>query len=94
MRSWAMLRPPGATDFVPRRLGGLANALGGKAYLEGERFTAGDLMMSSVWIVLDHTPLMAEHANLAAYKTRCRSRPAFQRTLAAHLADFEERDVA
>jgi glutathione S-transferase len=44
--------------------------------------------------VLDHTPLVAEHANLAAYKTRCESRPAFQRALAAQLADFEARDVA
>ncbi len=91
---WAKLRRPGATDFVRRRLGGLARALGGKAYLEGERFTVGDLMMSSVLRVLDHTPLVAEHANLAAYKTRCESRPAFQRALAAQLADFEERDVA
>jgi glutathione S-transferase len=91
---WAKLRRPGATDFVRRRLGGLANALGGKAYLEGERFTAGDLMMSSVLRVLDHTSLVAEHANLAAYKTRCESRPAFQRALAAQLTDFKERDVA
>ena len=91
---WAKLRRPGATDFVRRRLGGLARALGGKAHLEGERFTAGDLMMSSVLRVLDHTPLVAEHANLAAYKTRCESRPAFQRALAAQLADFKERDVA
>jgi hypothetical protein len=45
-------------------------------------------------VVLDDTPLKAEHANLAAYKTRCESRPAFQWTLAARLADFEERDVA
>jgi glutathione S-transferase len=91
---WAKLRRPGATAFVRRRLGGLANALGGKAYLEGERFTAGDLMMSSVLRVLDHTSLVAEHANLAAYKTRCESRPAFQRALAAQLTDFKERDVA
>ena len=91
---WAKLRRPGATDFMRRRLGGLANALGSKTYLEGERFTAGDLMMNSVLRVLDHTPLVAEYANLAAYKARCESRPTFQRALAAQLADFEKRDVA
>jgi glutathione S-transferase len=37
---------------------------------------------------------VAEHANLAAYETRCESRPAFQQALAAQLADFEERHVA
>ena len=50
-------------------------------------------LMSSVLRVLDHTSLVAEHTNLASYKTRCESRPAFQRALAAQLADFEERDV-
>jgi glutathione S-transferase len=35
--------------------------------LEGDRFTAGDLMMSPVLRVLDHTALVAEHANLSAY---------------------------
>ena len=41
---------------------------------------------------LGHTSLVAEHAQLAAYKTRCESRPTFQRALAAQLADSEERD--
>jgi glutathione S-transferase len=91
---WAKLRRPGAADFVRRRLGGLASALGHKPYLGGERFTAGDLMMSSVLRVLDHTDLVAEHANLAEYKARCEDRPAFKRALAAQLADFEAREAA
>lgn len=91
---WAKLRRPGASDFVRRRLGGLASALGDKPYLDGERFTAGDLIMSSVLRVLDHTHLLAEHSNLTAYKARCEGRPAFGRALAAQLADFEKRDAA
>jgi glutathione S-transferase len=91
---WAKLRRPGAADFVRRRLTGLSNALGDKPYLEGERFTAGDLMMTTVLRVLDHTPLVAEHENLAAYKARCESRPAFSRALEAQLADFDKRDAA
>lgn len=91
---WAKLRRPGASDFVRRRLGGLASALGDKPYLDGERFTAGDLIMSSVLRVLDHTHLLAEHSNLTAYKARCEGRPAFARALAAQLADFEKRDAA
>jgi glutathione S-transferase len=91
---WAKLRRPGAVDFMRRRLGGLAGALGDKPYLDGERFTAGDLLMSSVLRILDHTPLVAEHANLASYKARCESRPAFGRALAAQLADFDARDEA
>ena len=93
-QEWAKLRRPGAVEFMRRRLAGLAAALGDRPYLDGERFTAGDLMMSSVLRVLDHTDLVAEHANLAAFKARCESRPAFGRALAAQLADFEGRDAA
>lgn len=93
-QEWAKLRRPGAVDFMRRRLTGLSSALGDKPYLDGERFTAGDLMMCSVLRVLGHTDLVAEHANLAAYKKRCEARPAFQRALAAQLADFDEREAA
>jgi glutathione S-transferase len=93
-QEWAKLRRPGAVEFMRRRLAGLAAALGDRPYLDGERFTAGDLMMSSVLRVLDHTDLVAEHANLAAFKAHCESRPAFGRALAAQLADFEGRDAA
>ena len=91
---WAKLRRPGAVDFLRHRLGSLSKALGDKSYLDGDRFTAGDLMMTTVLRVVDHTDLVAEHHNLAAYKARCEARPAFQRALAAQLADFEEREAA
>ncbi|KAA2243999.1 glutathione S-transferase family protein [Salinarimonas soli] len=91
---WAKLRRPGAADFLRRRLNGLSAALGDKPYLDGDRFTAGDLIMTTVLRILDYTPMLAEHGNLTAYKARCESRPAYGRALAAQLADFGKRDAA
>jgi glutathione S-transferase len=84
---WAKLRRPSATEFVGRRLDGLANALGDKPYLDGERFTAGDLMMSSVLRIM---PPLITHPRLQAYVERCTARPAFQRALDAQMGDFSE----
>lgn len=85
--AWAKERRPAAEAFVKQRLADLADALGGKPYLEG-RFTAGDLMMVAVLRNLRHTDLIAEHANLAAYMKRCEERPAFQRALEAQMSTF------
>jgi len=85
---WAKLRRPGAVAFAQGRLKGLAGALGDKPYLDGDRFTVGDLMMSSVLRILPD--LAREHANLATYVERCTARPAFQRALAAQLDDFKQ----
>jgi glutathione S-transferase len=85
---WAKLRRPGAVEFLNKRLTGLSNALGDKPYLDGGRFTVGDLMMSSVLRIMP--AITKEHANLAAYLERCTARPAFQRALAAQLGDFKQ----
>jgi glutathione S-transferase len=85
---WAKLRRPGAVEFLNKRLTGLSNALGDKPYLDGGRFTVGDLMMSSVLRIMP--AITNEHANLAAYLERCTARPAFQRALAAQLGDFKQ----
>src|SRR5262245_40924879 len=45
---WAKLRRPGAVEFVQKRLSALSQSLGDKPHLDGDRFTAGDLMMTSV----------------------------------------------
>lgn len=88
---WVKARRPQLVAAVQKRLKELAAALGDKEYLEG-RFTVGDLMMSTVFRILDDDPqfLTAEPA-LAAYKARCEARPAFQRALKAQLDDFEKR---
>ncbi len=88
--AWAPLRRPSAEAFLQQRLRGLAAALGDKPFLDGDRFTAGDLLMSTVLRILDMTAVMPETPALAAYVARCTARPAFGRALAAQLADFRE----
>src|SRR5262249_6749661 len=68
---WAKLRRPGAVEFVQRRLPGLSKALGDKPYLDGGRFTAGDLMMTTVLRILKHTDIVTSDTRLAAYIERC-----------------------
>jgi glutathione S-transferase len=87
---WAKLRRPGAVEFVNKRLSALARCLGDKPFLDGDRFTAGDLMMSTVLRILKHTDIVSSHKNLAAYVERCIARPAFRRALDAQLGDFQD----
>jgi glutathione S-transferase len=89
---WARLRRPGVIEMIDKRLSRLSDALADKAYLDGDRFTAGDLMMTTVLRIIDGKGLLDRYSNLAAYKARCQARPAFQAALAAQIADFEERE--
>jgi glutathione S-transferase len=88
-QEWAKLRRPGAVEFVKRRLDGLSKALGDKPYLDGDRFTAGDLMMTTVLRILNHTDIVTSDKRLAAYVARCTARPAFKRAFDAQMADFK-----
>jgi len=85
---WAKLRRPGAVAFVQRRLSALSRSLGDKPFLDGERFTAGDLMMTTVLRILKHTDIVSSDKRLAEYVARCTSRPAFKRALDAQIGDF------
>jgi glutathione S-transferase len=87
-QEWAKLRRPGAIEFVQRRLGALSKTLGDKAYLDGDRFTAGDLMMTTVLRILKHTDIVTSDKRLAAYIDRCTARPAFKRAFDSQIADF------
>jgi glutathione S-transferase len=89
-QEWAKLRRPGAEAFVRHRLGSLSKSLGDKPYLDGDRFTAGDLMMSTVLRILHHTDIVTSDRRLAAYVERCTARPAFRRALDAQLGDFRQ----
>ena len=89
---WARLRRPGVIEMIHKRLSRLSDALGDKAYLDGDRFNAGDLMMTTVLRITDGKGLLDRYSNLAAYKARCQARPAFQAALAAQIADFERRE--
>lgn len=85
---WAKLRRPGAVEFAQRRLSALSKALDDKAYLDGDRFTVGDLMMTTVLRILGHTDIVTSDERLAAYIERCAGRPAFKRALQAQIGDF------
>jgi glutathione S-transferase len=87
-QEWAKLRRPSAVEFASRRLSSLSKALGEKPYLDGERFTAGDLMMSAVLRI--RRDLVRNDKRLAAYVERCTARPAFNRALDAQLGDFRD----
>src|SRR5260221_13258462 len=87
---WAKLRRPGAVEFVQKRLTALSKALGDKPYLDGDRFSAGDLMMTTVLRILKHTDIVTGDKRLAAYVARCTARPTFQRALNAQIGDYRQ----
>src|SRR3954453_13310 len=87
---WAKLRRQGAEEFARLKLKRVADWLGDKQWLEGDRFTIGDLIMVTVLRNLKHTNMVAEFGNLDAYLKRGEARPAFQRALADQLATFRE----
>jgi glutathione S-transferase len=74
---------------VRKRLAELSDWLDGRDYLE-DRFTAADLLMTTVLQILRDTGLVEEFPALEAYRRRCEARPAFQKALAAQMATFSE----
>ena len=87
---WASRRRATVEEALRGRLGELAGWLGDREYLE-DRFTAGDLMMTTVLRILRHTDVLEAYPTLAAYQARCEARPAFQRALRDQMAAFEQR---
>ena len=87
-QAWTTARRPMLVDAVQKRLGALEDWLGGRDYLE-DRFTAGDLLMTTVLRVLRHTDFVSGRPPLKQYQERCEARPAFQKALADHLRPFE-----
>jgi glutathione S-transferase len=85
--AWAKARRPAAVQAVQERLGAVESWLGDRDYLE-ERFSAADLMMTTVLRILRHTDIVAERPMLKAYQARCEARPAFQKALADQLKAF------
>jgi len=85
--AWASVRRPAVLDKVQKRLAALEDWLGGRDYLE-DRFTAGDLLMTTVLRILRHTDIVSERPALKAYQARCEARPAFKKAMADHLRPF------
>jgi glutathione S-transferase len=89
---WAKLRREGAREFARLKLKRISDWLGDKQWLEGDRFTIGDLMMVTTLRFLRHTDLVAQFPNLNAFVKRGEARPAFQRALQDQLATFREHE--
>jgi glutathione S-transferase len=87
--AWAGEAKAAAGKRMIERLQILDRRLTGCDYLE-DRFTAGDLMMTTVLRILRRTELPEPLPALTAYRERCEARPAFQRALAAHMAPFAD----
>lgn len=85
--AWAKLARPGKVTQLAGRLAPLETRMAQRDWLE-DRFTVGDLMMIAVLRSLTDQRLREAHPALAAYIARGEARPAFQRALAAQLADF------
>lgn len=89
---WAKLRRPGAVEFAQLKLKRVSDWLGDKEWLEGDRFTIGDLIMVTSLRFLRHTDLVAGFPNLDAFVKRGEARPAFQRAHQDQLASFREHE--
>lgn len=87
---WSEARRPKVLGDLRARLGDLEAALGDKPWLDGDAFTAGDLMMVSVLGGLRGTDALDPLPRLAAYVARGEARPAHVKAMADHLAVFDQ----
>jgi glutathione S-transferase len=84
---WAQSYRPIAEAELRRRLAALQDRLADRDFLE-DRFSAGDLMMSTVLRDIEASGLLRDYPAVSAFLTRCESRLAFQRAIAAQIEDF------
>ena len=87
-KPWSAMRRPSVEDRIHGRLKDLSARLGERQWVDGDTFTAGDLLMVSVLRILIDQGFVERYDNLAAYTHRGIDRPAFQRALADQLAGF------
>ena len=87
-KPWSRPRLPSVMARIDERLGELSARLGDKSWLDGDTFTAGDLLMAAVVRIMRDDPAVTKYTNLAGYVARAEARPAFQRALAAQMAGF------
>ena len=87
-KDWAEGAREAVLPLLRQKLKRVSDALGDSEWLAGE-FSIADIMMVTVLNSLKGTEFVAEHPALAAYHARATARPAYQRALAAQLADFD-----
>jgi glutathione S-transferase len=91
-QEWAKLRKPSADEFARLKLKRVSDRLSDNEWLEGDRFTIGDLMMVTVLRLAAKGELLSETPNLIDYVKRGEARPAFGRALEDQLAAFREHE--
>lgn len=82
LRAWV-------AGWVESRLDALGGVLEGKEYVLG-RFTAADVLLTTVLRILRDTDYVTKRSVLDAYQRRCEARPAFKKALKDHMANFEK----
>ena len=93
-QDWAKARRPAALQLAQSRLASLSDWMEDRNYLEDNRFTVADLLMTTVLRIPRQCDLVAQYPTLEAYRLRCEARPAFERALDAQMADFQDRPAA
>jgi glutathione S-transferase len=86
-KDWSERAREVVEPLVRAKLKRVDDALAGKDWLVGE-FSMADLMMVSVLNNIVHGGYIADFPALAAYHERGKARPAYQRALAAQMADY------
>lgn len=87
-KPWSRPRLPAVEARIDERLKELSDRLGDRQWLDGDTFTAGDLLMVAVLRILEGEGFYERYQNLADYVARGIARPAFQRALADQMAGF------
>ena len=89
-QEWAKLAKPTADELARLRLGQVADWLGDNQWLEGDRFTIGDILMVTVLRLAERAQLLGDWPRLQDFVKRGEARSAFQRALGDQLAAFRE----
>jgi glutathione S-transferase len=89
-QDWAEPSKPTFDHFARLRLGQISERVADHDWLEGDRFTIGDLVMVTVLRIADRSGQLADFPNLIAFVRRGEGRPAFQQALSDQLAAFRE----
>ncbi len=87
-KPWSAMRRGAVEERIHGRLKDLSARLGDRQWLDGDAFTAGDLLMVTVLRILIDQGFVEAYDNLNAYMHRGIDRPAFQRALAAQMDGF------
>lgn len=85
--TWTKERRPQAEAALDEGLAALSAWPDGKEYLE-DRFTAGELMMTTALRALNDSGVLARFPVFDAYRRRCEARPAFGRAREAQPRPF------